>query len=889
MYESDDAEAPDVNAPPSIDMPETFTSKRATSTITAPAVPPSEAGGDEFDDDGDDSFLAAFDREEPAPFTPVTGLGEGMDWAREFTADQAEREAAAEIDAFFQDIAPGTGQPRVDDAPQGDFGAASPFGGQFDDLDTYLDSLDADAPQVSQQTNVVFNRPDAMDIDALLNQQIAAAREKRPGYVAPFEIDSDDIEAADLNFLEGMGASVDEVSAAAIVRQRQDRPEEELPERLRKLRKRAGQKKSDDDSAADDSLTEMLPGVSAGLTATYVGRGQEPERKEREGDQGQQITSEQRTRADLLRNLAGVAAAPKRMSAIEMTYDSPFMQDIESDEEIILHPQTQTQEAQVAPVVRRRRRTGLRIQPDRLLIVLLLAAAVISPFLVPGLRLGDPPPVDFTRDRLALTGFVTIDRLAEGDLALVALEYNPASAGELDVLTGAILRHILLRGATPVVISGNPLALLRAETQFADINADAEFLERINVQQPLEQNYEYALARYLPGGMIGLRAFSADTAAMLASDLRGQTSSLYIQGLNDFALMVVVTDSGETLRDYAEQIAPYSRAHVVGASTYAAAPLAEPYARSEAISGLLVGFGDGLTYEGLLPGVAAVEREARIVRTPPPTPEPGSEQGSLAGSVEVTPVPAEATPEPTPETTPPPLVAIVTANQRVNVRAEPNGTIIGGADPGTRVFLLGSNEDGTWANVRLEEGAEGWISTSLLTLATPEPRPKARRGSDSREQDVDVPMTNTRPPSRATEEGSPTPSPSPSATPSATRTVRPTTTPAAEAEATEEAGAAAEASPTRRPTAEASATPSATPEPSATPTVTVTPTSTETEIPTETPLPPTPAPLTFSAGLRDERWYGINMGIIASVLIIGGGAMANIGRAIVRGRRRRDR
>ncbi|NUQ04823.1 MAG: SH3 domain-containing protein [Anaerolineae bacterium] len=851
------AEPEDPHAPPSLEVPDTYTRKRETSSLPAIVLPSEER---------DEHILAAFAPEEPTPFTDVTGLAAGADWAQEFSADRSVRESAAQIDAFFHEEPAG----KSDSPP-------------FDDLDTYLESLDAEAPQLSQQTSVVFNRPDVMDIDALLSQPVEKNKEKRPGYVPPFDLSgAEGMESADLGWLEQMGASVDEVSAAAIVRQRQDRPEEELPERLRKLRKRAGQIRTEE-GGSGDSLTELLPGVSAGLTAADIGRARETAAP---GDeQGLQVNPTQRTRADLLRALVGVAPAPKKMTAIEMTYDSPFMEEIQSSEEIVLHPPVQTQEAVPVPAVRPRRRW--RIQLDRLLIVVLLTAAVIAPFLLPALRIGGAPSADFSGSPLALAGFAAVDGLMREEAALVALEYSPAASGELDPLTQSILRHILLRGATPVVISGNPLALLRAESQFDAISADADFMARINAVQPLEQGYEFYLARFMPGGLLGLRTFSADTAALLASDLRGQASQLGIDSLDDFALIVVIADSGETLRDYTEQIAPYARAPLVAGSSYSAAPLVEPYARSGAVDGLLIGFGDGLTYDGLLTGVEAIRRSPRPVRTPLPTPAPQSEIAPV-GSVELTP---EVTPESTveaapvgaPEVTPTPLIAVVSAEQRVNLRAEPNGTIIGGLEPGTRVFVLGANDDSAWANVRLEDGTEGWVSASLLTLETP--ARKVRQTAEPRRQDVDVPMTNTRPPTRrASATSTPSPTASATTTPPATSTqpaasAEPSTAPSAEA--------TAEAAVTDSPTA--TRRPSATPMPSDTPepTATAVPEDMEEANTSELSVPPTPAPLTFSAGLRDERWYGINLGIIASVLVIGSGAIINIARALLRGRRRR--
>jgi hypothetical protein len=86
-----------------------------------------------------------------------------------------------------------------------------------------------------------------------------------------------------------------------------------------------------------------------------------------------------------------------------------------------------------------------------------------------------------------------------------------------------------------------------------------------------------------------------------------------------------------------------------------------------------------------------------------------------------TPIPSETPIPPTP-TDPPPLVAIVASSQRVNVREGPGvsfGSIFA-LDPGTGVEVLGQSEDGDWYNIQMEDGDEGWISSSLLRLqATP--------------------------------------------------------------------------------------------------------------------------------------------------------------------------
>jgi hypothetical protein len=54
-----------------------------------------------------------------------------------------------------------------------------------------------------------------------------------------------------------------------------------------------------------------------------------------------------------------------------------------------------------------------------------------------------------------------------------------------------------------------------------------------------------------------------------------------------------------------------------------------------------------------------------------------------------------------------------------NLRTGPGltyGTLADGADPGTKLDLIGRNSDSSWLNVVLDDGREGWIFASLVTL-----------------------------------------------------------------------------------------------------------------------------------------------------------------------------
>lgn len=709
----------------------------------------------------------------------------------------------------------------------------------FDDVDSYLASLSSDS--LSVESEMPFSPEGEIDLDALFaDPTINSTTTTVPsGEVIP---------GADEDWLAQLGSSVGEVSASAIVRQKEDRPVEELSDRLKKLR-----------ASASEIPDEAAPGDESSLTSSpFVGG---------VGGMAQAValSAEQEKQVDVLRSLvpANEQVQPSRISAIDATYDSPFMPELEDTPETTVHPVKKTGSSRQKT---RKRRGGRRIRLDRLVIGLLLAAALVLPFILPSFRVGNLPPAEFSAGSAAEAAFGEVEGLQSGELVLVGVEYGAASAAELDPMTDAMLRHILMRGAFPVVISSNPVGLLRAETRLNEINQDAEFLSRISANGPLQDNVDYYIVRFLPGNAVGLRTLSGDTANVMLSDIRGQATNLNVESLQDFGLVTVITDRADDLRAYAEQVAPYTDAPLVAAVSYGAAPLSEPYIQALG-GGLLVGYGDALSYQNMLSTVEArsILQRTLVLPTRMPTTSP---QDNAAQQATPRPTRNPATPIPTP--TPAPSIAVVISDQPANVRSGP-GTefqVLAVAPNGMRMTVLGFSDNGSWVNVQLEDGREGWISSALISIeeervSAPKPDMFAKR-QRVEEGDGDEPQ------------------------PTATR-VRPTAT-ISQSQAAE---TETDAPPTSTPRATSTPRPTRTPVPSATPTPTEVP-ATEEVTPEATAeateqvsagagtftLPPA------SPGYRDERWYALNIGIIASALIITAGMVINLVRGLARRGRR---
>ncbi len=709
----------------------------------------------------------------------------------------------------------------------------------FDDLDSLLASYEA--PEVRLPTtdrNLLDPNP---DIDRLLSdselEQIAARRSTPSGPTPP-----DD----SLDWLREMGVSVGPVSAAAILRRQaeNERPLEELNERLQQLHQRGQELPPPADSGPSDALQTLLPGIKQFIAPTPVRAGLP-------GLSGElALSPQQLEKVSLLRTLAAVEAETPRAqppSAIDLTYEA---RGLEEALEAELEPVAAEAEAAAAAATARQRR---RLKLDHLLISLALALAVTLPFFVSALRIGDLPPVAFAAGSRQEAAFEGLNRLRPGDLALVAAEYGPTGAGELDGLLDALLRHALLRGARPVLVSTNPLGVLHAQNVLNRLAGDPTFIAQLG--RELQSGRDYVMVRYLAGSTIGLRVFSRNLGTALATSSAGTATGLAMTTAGDFAAIVIVAERAEDVRAWIEQVTTPSGKPLIAAVSQAAAPLSEPYllpgspAAHGGFAGMLVGYRDAYTYRALLQAIApdttpSLESEApRVIpseatatpapsdattpQTAPSTPapaEPGTDEAAATGLPDATetagsPAPITGTPE---APALPVITGLVAADSAVNVREGPARTFapVAALQPGSRVQVIGRTADSQWYQVRLQDGREGWISAELLTLeepaATPTPAPTS---SARRDANAVVSLISDAGLERAAQEATPEPAP---------------------------------------------------------------------EQQDEMVAEPTPAQTVPAVGIayRDERWYGMTLGILAASAIIGLGTVGSIIGSLFRGRRR---
>ena len=432
------------------------------------------------------------------------------------------------------------------------------------------------------------------------------------------------------------------------------------------------------------------------------------------------------------------------------------------------------------------------------LIALIVFIGVALPFVSSDFREGDLPMPAFGADRpRARAVYDALEGLLPGETALVALEYGPTAAGELDPMTDLVLRHILARGAKPLILSNNPIAIAHARNIMADI-ADSV----APYGESLIENRDYVILRFLSGGVVGFRDLSRNFNSVVRYSSRGVATGLSLRSLDNLTLIALIAERAEDARSWAEQIAPETTTPLLVVTGYAAQPLASPYVDQVAgIGGLLVGMRDVYTYGEMLHAAYApydsaprptLQPSATFVPTATPPPAPSDTPTPLRlesstplpsatlkyvpsatptampsatptdDSQEPSPVPSEyptdsvpdetlvaplvtviatarqgdsqavaaapatetptSTPIPseTPTATPVPLPqAVIKGPLQARIRRDPtiDSPIVGLANEGESLPVLGENADGSWLQVELPNGWRGWIYANLVDVS----------------------------------------------------------------------------------------------------------------------------------------------------------------------------
>lgn len=260
------------------------------------------------------------------------------------------------------------------------------------------------------------------------------------------------------------------------------------------------------------------------------------------------------------------------------------------------------EELEVAAVAPSKKRKRTRPHFDRFLISIILLAALIGPFLSDALHVAEEADSNgFTVRQYAVPK--AVNSIQPGQYVLMAFEYGPTAAGELNPLAEAVLRDILSHRGIPIILSTNPLGAINARGVVEDLANDPTLLDAVERDEPLETREDYFVLRYVSGGAIGIRGLTRNEqvgATIFATDAEGEKTGLEFDTLDatDFALVVVIGERVDDIRNWAEQF------DVPGLPKYAlmtagAEPLATAYVNGTGYQGYLAGYRDTYRYNQL--------------------------------------------------------------------------------------------------------------------------------------------------------------------------------------------------------------------------------------------------------------------------------------------------
>ena len=188
-----------------------------------------------------------------------------------------------------------------------------------------------------------------------------------------------------------------------------------------------------------------------------------------------------------------------------------------------------------------------------------------------------------------------VDALSPDDTVLLAFDYEPGLAGEMDAAAAGVVDHMMLRGAKLALISTSPTGPMLAE----------HFISEVEGVHNYASGTQYVNMGYIPGGASGLASFARNPQWVVSSTLDGtrawQTEPLRnIASLSDFAFVLVITDNPNTAQTWIEQVKPQLGAVPLAAVVSAQVePMIQPYYDSQQaqLSGLVSGLTGGAAYE----------------------------------------------------------------------------------------------------------------------------------------------------------------------------------------------------------------------------------------------------------------------------------------------------
>ncbi len=198
--------------------------------------------------------------------------------------------------------------------------------------------------------------------------------------------------------------------------------------------------------------------------------------------------------------------------------------------------------------------------------------------------------------------YAAVDALPVGAIVLVNWAYDPATAGEMDLVAAPVIAHLFTRQTQLVIVSQLPLGPATARRLIAQVQPSTADRLRAVDSMPVE-------AGFLPGGISTLPLLGQAPLVGMPADVQGRRAGSLsaLATLDDAppALAVVIAASPNAVQHWLEQVQPLNRVPTVALTSAAADPVLRPYVDSGQLLGIVSGYSGGNGY--------------RLLRNQPPT------------------------------------------------------------------------------------------------------------------------------------------------------------------------------------------------------------------------------------------------------------------------------
>ncbi|MXZ22165.1 MAG: hypothetical protein F4Y84_16440 [Caldilineaceae bacterium SB0665_bin_25] len=206
-----------------------------------------------------------------------------------------------------------------------------------------------------------------------------------------------------------------------------------------------------------------------------------------------------------------------------------------------------------------------------------------------------------------------IDTLPPNSLVLVNWAYDPATAGEMDLVAQPLIEHLLQRQAKLIVFSQLPGGPATARRVIARAENSLQRPSRTQITANLVIE-----GGYLPGGAASLPLLGVAPARALPVDPRWvdlrDRFSIAALGETGPALSLVIAARAEDVRRWLEQVQPLNGGAVVAATSAVADPAVRPYLHSGQLAGLVSGWDGGGVYVRRLERARSIAERGRSLR-----------------------------------------------------------------------------------------------------------------------------------------------------------------------------------------------------------------------------------------------------------------------------------